>query len=193
MTDEDLKKFYEKNKEKIDRIMELKREEEAKAEEHFRRDYHRTIAALDELRGALSDMAGEPEDFDRRYDSIHDRGSHAYHRIYDDARRYKGRAEEEINDRLSFLSDPDLQKHVLGAGMEMLAAFGALIRSGPFPDSVKKAVDTGNITRNEEFCSSNPDCKARAKTARKPADEGEQTNSRSVRIEVKKTPKGGKP
>ncbi len=192
MTDEDLKKFYEKNKDKIDRIMEMKQEEEAEAKEHFRRDYRRTIDALDELRDALSDLAGQPEDFDRRYDDYRERGSHAYHRVHDDAKRYKYRAEEEINDKLSFLSDPDLQKHVIGAGMEMIAAFGALIKSGPFPDAVKRAADTGNITRNEEFCNNNPDCKVRAKAVKK-APETEEPNARAVKIEVKKTPKGGKP
>lgn len=189
MADEDIEKFYQKNKEKIDRIIEMKKEEEAIARDRLRSDYHRTIAALDDLRDALSGLAGDSEDFDRSYERIHDRGSHAYHRVHEDVRHYRERAEERIDDRLSFLSDPDLQKHVIGAGMEMVAALGAFIKSAPFPDSVKNAVDTGNITRNEEFCSSNPDCRARAKSKSAPREE---EKPRTVKIEVKKSQKDGK-
>ena len=94
--------------------------------------------------------------------------------------------------RVMGLAREMLQARVIGAGMEMIAAFGALIKSGPFPDAVKRAADTGNITRNEEFCNNTPDCKVRAKAAKK-APETEEPNARAVKIEVKKTPKGGKP
>ena len=199
MTDEETREFYEKNKEIIDRIIAEKAEEKSK-EEKFRDDYLRAMDAADGLRDALSGFIRSQSEYADRFG----RGEYERFRLHREleAERARARAMElrararedfyeardtvngDFDEFFGFIADPDFQKHVIGAGMELIAAFTRLLQSGPFPESVKDAVKVSNLVRNEEYCRQNPDCRARA-----PKEGGAQkADPESIKINVK--PKG---
>ncbi len=189
MSNEDTQEFYEKNKEIIDRIIAEKEAEKAQArsrEEKFREDYLRAMDAADDLRDALCGYAREQSEYFDRFG----RSEMERMRLHAQLERERSRARMyEARDRFNadfdkmfgFISDPEIQKHVIGAGMELIGAFTALLENGPFPETVKEAVRVSNVVRNEEFCTQNPDCKVRARRSEAP-------KSGSVKIDVK--PKG---
>lgn len=189
MTDEDIEEFYKCNKEKIDRIIEMKAEQEKKsgkddgAGEAYEDDFRHIMGTIDGLCDVVEDVFG------RYAERASPNGGPGRHGIRDGVKHYRGKAEEKVGEKLSFLSDPELQRHVIGAGMEIIAAMGAFIRCGPFPESVKNAVNTGNMMRNEEFCGNNPDCRAR--TAAKKEDATGTSSKRAVKIEVRNRPGEG--
>ena len=199
MTDEDTREFYEKNKDIIDRIIAEKTAEKSK-EEKFREDCTRAMDASDEFRNAFFDfMRSQSEYADRFGRSEYER--FRLHRELEAERararmmEMRLRAREDFNEArdtfnrdfdeyFGFISEPEFQKHVIGAGLELMAAITALLSSGPFPDAVKDAVKASNLMRNEEFCRQNPDCRARGRGEPTPKKE----ESGAVRIDVK--PKG---
>jgi len=190
MSNEDTREFYEKNKEMIDRIIAEKEVEKAEGrskEERFREDYLRAMDAAEDLRDALFGFAREQSEYADRFGrSEYERAR--IHMLLEEerarARMYEARDRfnRDFDHMFGFISDPAIQKHVLGAGLEMIAALTALLQNGPFPESVKEAVRINNMVRNEEYCSQNPDCRVRSHR------EEPKKSSSSVRIDVK--PKG---
>ena len=78
------------------------------------------------------------------------------------------RFNEEFDEFFGPFSDTGFQKHLVGAGLELWMALNALIRAGPFPDSVKDAFTEADRNKNAEFCVKNEQCD---KKSSKRADE----------------------
>ena len=189
MSNEDTQEFYEKNKEIIDRIIAEKEAEKQQArskEERFREDYLRAMDAAEDLRDALFGFGRAQSEYLDRYGRSEFERMRMHSMLESErfrARMYESRDRfnADFDKMFGFISDPEIQKHVLGAGMELIGAFAALLENGPFPETVKEAVRVSNMVRNEEYCSQNPDCKVRARRTEEP-------KAGSVKIEVK--PKG---
>ncbi len=201
MTDEDLKEFYENNKEMIDRIIE-ERQKETPREDRFREDYTRTLKAVDELRDTLVRYGREQYDFvdarlredeeifrareELRAERARIRFEEARLRAREESRRFRDEAWEEFDGTFSFLSDPIFQKHMIGAGMELFAAFNAMVQNGPFPESFKSMARSVDVSRTEEFCKKNPRCHYR-----NPADDADSAEEKGpVKIPVTKKEPG---
>jgi len=175
MSDQETEEFYAQNKEIIDRII---AEKTAKAsedpEERFRRDYLRTLDALDELRDTMTGFASRQTSYADKYlddeferirarrelesERARLRAEEARLRLREEAYRARDRAGQDFDEVFGFLADPAFQRHIVGAGMELFAAINAMIQSGPFPETIKTASRNGDISRNTEFCRKNPDC-----------------------------------
>ncbi len=203
MNDDELNAFYEKNKDMIDRIIEEKSRETPR-EDRFREDYTRTLKALDELRDTMVKYGREQYDFvdarlredeeiirareQLRMERARIRMEEAKLRAREESRRFRDEAWEEFDDVFSFLNDPSFQKHVIGAGMELFAAFNAMVQNGPFPDSFKSMARSVDINRTEEFCRKNPRCHYRAGDE---AEEAPAENREPVKVTVTRKKKTG--
>ena len=197
MNDE-VREFYENNKEMVDRII-AEQKQEVPREERFREDYLRALDAVDKLRDTMTGFVSEQSEYMDRFSRreyerfrVHQeleieraraRAAERRARMREEMLIARDRFSEDMDDAFGFLADPDFQRHVIGAGMEMFAAFNALIQSGPFPESFKSAARMGDLSRNTEFCRKNPDCRAR-RTA--DAEDAPAEKPRSVKINVTK-------
>lgn len=57
--------------------------------------------------------------------------------------------------------DPDFQRHMATAGLEVLLAFDALINAAPLPEFAKEAAEKARETRDnatKAYCAKNPSC-----------------------------------
>lgn len=216
--DDETQKFYEDNKEMIDKILSKSKEEGADSEkayleEMLRRaaferrmrmeyesekarrkafesadkaysDYRygrgRTEEAFDEARDHLREFSGRQGDY--LLDLLYDEGDRAREELDRGRRYFDSRYESDIgrirgardsarrvfndgfDDIFGPFCDPRFQKHLVGAGLEMWMALNALIRAGPFPESVKEAFEDADRNRNSEFCRKNEYCE------KKPSD-----------------------
>ena len=67
---------------------------------------------------------------------------------------------------------PEVQKHVVGAGIEMMLGFNAFLKAIPVPDKVQPYIDKVVEARENAsaaYCAKNPDCprkKAAAQSAK---------------------------
>jgi hypothetical protein len=77
----------------------------------------------------------------------------------------KEKAEDAFKSVISLFFNPDIQKHFVKAGMEILAGVEEAIRNMPFPDFVKETMDKASDTKDEivkdVMCESNPNCKVK--------------------------------
>ncbi|MCQ2079532.1 MAG: hypothetical protein MJZ38_05730 [archaeon] len=225
--DDETQRFYDENKEMIDRILAQSREtggsDAAYAEEMVRRaaferrarmEYEaerarreafdkadaaysdfkygrdRTMQAMEESRDHLRDYSRRQGDYllnmlFEELDHMRDtafRGRQYVHDRYasdrDAARESRDHLRQMFNegfdDVFGPISDTQFQKHMFGAGLELWMAFNALVRSAPFPDSVKDAFNSAENSKNAEFCSKNPACGRResSEPEASPADDG---------------------
>ena len=123
---------------------------------------HRYVALLfEEADRARSNLDRARRYARERYDE--ERASHAESR-----ERMRQRFNEEFDEFFGPFSDTGFQKHLVGAGLELWMALNALVRAGPFPDSVKEAFTEADRNKNAEFCVKNEQC---SKKPSKGADE----------------------
>lgn len=74
------------------------------------------------------------------------------------------RFEETVKDVFRAMFAPEVQKHVIGAGVEMMLGINAFLKSLPVPDKAKGIVDSVEEVRHNvssAYCSANPDCSRR--------------------------------
>lgn len=176
--DDETREFYEKNKEMVDRIL----KERDDSGDKFRESYVRALDAVDNLRDALTDFGRDQISYaDRRITSesqalryrmiMEEERARAHaemmrSRASEDFSRVRSRAEKDFDSIFGFVNDPAFQKHVVGAGIELVAAMSAMIQNGPFPETIKETVRNADLNRTREFCRKNPDCSVRNKAAR---------------------------
>ena len=76
--------------------------------------------------------------------------------------------EESVKKIVSAIFSPTVQKHMIGAGVELMLGFGAILKAMPVPQKAEPIVDKmSEIRRNAQsvYCSKNPECpKKRAET-----------------------------
>ncbi|MEE3478114.1 MAG: hypothetical protein VZQ26_04155 [Methanomethylophilus sp.] len=210
--DKETQKFYDENKEMIDRILsqskaESEDSEKAYLEEMLRRaaferrmrlEYEAEKArrkAFEDADKAYSDIRYGRDRTEEAYEEARDhfrdygraQGDYFFDLLFEEAdrarsnidraRRYardryeeeranraetrervRQRFNEEFDEFFGPFSDTGFQKHLVGAGLELWMALNALIRAGPFPDSVKDAFTEADRNKNAEFCVKNEQC-----------------------------------
>lgn len=80
----------------------------------------------------------------------------------------KDKAKEAAQGVVNMITDPDVQKHFMAVGLELLMGINALMKAAPMPDSVKEMVDKAEDVRksaSDNFCKNNPDCNKKPKPA----------------------------
>ena len=110
------------------------------------------MAFLRENRDRIRDLIGEDAK-----EGMKDRAEKVKERITD----AEDSAEQAMKGFIETLFSKDVQRHFIGAGMEMMLGFDALFRTMPFPDKMRKAADRATGVReniSEMYCEKNPDC-----------------------------------
>ena len=78
------------------------------------------------------------------------------------AEEFKGKAEEKTAEFIAAVTDPEIHKHFMRAGFEILMGAGAMLKAMPMPDKVRSTLDLAKETRErtyEEARAKNPDKK----------------------------------
>ena len=88
--------------------------------------------------------------------------------IKDNAKKAKKKAgeaadatEESVKKVVGALFSQEVQKHMIGAGIELMLGFGAILKAMPVPQKAEPIVDKmSEIRRNAQtvYCSKNPGC-----------------------------------
>jgi len=185
--DSEIQKFYEKNKAMVDKLLDAEGEiwkKECGCPEddermkdytgHIYNDYldgrGRAREVFDENRDSLRDFVDDEFDYlywtmreerERARKYAAEEREYAHKRLeekYGHAKAEAERVRSRIGEITGFLADPNFQQHVIGVGIEMLMAFNAMIRSGPFPDSFKDAADRMEFCKNRTSYRKDPDC-----------------------------------
>ncbi|MDR0778919.1 MAG: hypothetical protein LBE48_05755 [Methanomassiliicoccaceae archaeon] len=76
----------------------------------------------------------------------------------------KEKAEDAFRSIISLFFNPEIQKHFVKAGIEILSGVEEAIKNMPMPDFVKETMNKASETKDEmkkDFCDSNPDCKVK--------------------------------
>ena len=119
---------------------------------------------------------------------IADCGRKAAHEAHDEAGRTKGKVEELAKEAYSMFMDPEVQRHFMAMGMELLAGISAMIARAPIPDRFKE--DAADVEDNlkRTACAKNDNCTAATRMQKvqvvveKSDDErGRRHNRREVR------------
>ena len=75
----------------------------------------------------------------------------------------KDKIESTLKTMVAPLMNPEVQKHFVKAGMELISGIEELVRSAPLPDSVRgnvdKACDAKDALMRDVVCEMNPVCK----------------------------------
>jgi len=75
----------------------------------------------------------------------------------------KEKAEDAMKTIMSIITNKEIQKHFVKAGMEFLSGIEELIKAIPFPDSVKEKMDRASEAKDEfvrdVVCELSPVCK----------------------------------
>jgi hypothetical protein len=83
----------------------------------------------------------------------------------------KDRAEDAFRSLVAMFLNPDIQKHFVKAGMEILSGVEEAIKVMPMPDFVKeamgKASDAKDAIMKDVVCDSNPHCKVKVNKDKK--------------------------
>jgi hypothetical protein len=83
----------------------------------------------------------------------------------------KDRAEDAFKSVAAMLFNPDIQKHFVKAGMEVLSGIEEAIKVMPMPDFVRdtmsKASDAKDTIMKDVVCDSNPQCKVKVNKDKK--------------------------
>ena len=81
------------------------------------------------------------------------------------------KAEDVVTGVISLFLDPEIQKHFVKAGMEMLAGVEELLKKAPMPDKVKETFEKASGAKEtfvkDVMCEVNPDCKVKNKKMKK--------------------------
>ena len=78
------------------------------------------------------------------------------------------RTEKFFSETFEAISDAEVQKHFMNAGLEFLAGISALMQIAPIPDYVKEAASETESNAKQAACKNNKDCPAKNKKS-KPA------------------------
>ena len=85
-------------------------------------------------------------------------GRKAAHDAYDEAERTKGRIEEAAKQTYDMFMDPEVQKHFIAMGMELLAGISAMISKAPIPDRFKEEAADVEDNLKRTACAKNENC-----------------------------------
>ena len=95
-----------------------------------------------------------------------DKGLKAF--IKENAKKAKKKAEEvadatevSVKKVVSAIFSPDVQRHMIGAGVELMLGFGAILKAMPVPQKAEPIVDKmAEVRRNAQsvYCAKNPGC-----------------------------------
>lgn len=91
-----------------------------------------------------------------------DRAGRIYNKETQKAEELKGKAEEKTAEFIAAVTDPEIHKHFMRAGFEILMGAGAMLKAMPMPDKVRSTLDLAKETRErtyEEARAKNPDKK----------------------------------
>lgn len=77
------------------------------------------------------------------------------------AEEARARAEEFAREAYSMFTDPEVQRHFMAMGMELIMGISAMMQRAPVPDFVKDAAGTTERTWKTSACRANEDCGAR--------------------------------
>ncbi len=106
----------------------------------------------------------------------------------------KDKAKEMAQGVVNMVTDPEVQRHFMAVGMELLMGMNALMRAAPVPDTVKDMMDKAEEMRKttaDNFCKTNPDCNKKPKPAApekidiKPVAKKPQTSSAKPKSDTK--------
>ena len=156
--DSDIRKFFEENRVMIERIMEEERAKTKEASEAGKADPKEFI----EYQMDTAKVAAEEE----------------FELVRNFAKDTKQKTEQFFEGMISALSDPEVQKHFATAGIEILMAIDAVVRSAPMPDRFREAAEKAKDARDaatHTYCQKNPDCAAR---------KGGSKNAQKVNIKI---------
>ena len=77
------------------------------------------------------------------------------------------KAEDVVTGVLSLFLDPEIQKHFVKAGFEVLAGVEEFLKKAPMPDKMKETFDKASGAKEtfvkDVMCEVNPDCKVKNK------------------------------
>ena len=150
--DPQVKKFFEENRAMIEELLEQERQ--------------RTKEALE------ADSVDPKEFVDYHADKARETVDKERELVKGLATKGKEKADETLDGVIGALLNPEVQKHVVSAGIEMMLALDSIVRSFPMPDRVREAADKAQETRDamtKAYCSKNPDCGAKKSTKKKSA------------------------
>jgi len=149
--DPELERFAIENKEMIEKIL---LEERTRARE------------------AMENKTRDPKEFVAYHESV---AKDAYTKekelVGDLACHSKQRLEDAAQGIVSMFMDPDFQRHMASAGLEMLLAFDALMKAAPLPEFVKDAAEKAKETRDNAtmaYCERNPSCSKKPRKTQQP-------------------------
>ncbi|MBE6523202.1 MAG: hypothetical protein E7Z62_08810 [Thermoplasmata archaeon] len=91
----------------------------------------------------------------------------------DNAELAKRKGEELIATVFKAFLDPDVQRHFMASGFEILAGLTALVQASPTPDFIKDAVSDFDKNLRVAACRTNEDCLVKRKI--KIAEPAEET------------------
>jgi len=83
----------------------------------------------------------------------------------------KQKAEDAVKGMISLILDPEIQRHFVKAGMEVLSGIEEILKKAPMPDKMKetveKACDARETFVRDVMCEVNTDCKMKPKKTKK--------------------------
>lgn len=145
--DQDMEEFIRNNRDMIEKLLKEEREKIKKAVEDESFGARKFTESQEEM--ALEAFYKNKQEFEQFADV------------------QKKKAEQTAQSFVMMIMDPEFQKHMVSAGMELMMAFEALIRSAPLPDFAKEAAEKAQETRDnvsKTYCEKNPDCVKRTST-----------------------------
>ena len=97
--------------------------------------------------------------------------------LKDNAKKAKAKAEKVTDDTeeafkkvFNAVFSTEVQKHIIGAGVELMLGFNAILKAFPVPEKAQGVVDKMSEFRQnaaEVYCSKNPDCPRKKAEAKK--------------------------
>lgn len=144
--DPEVERFVRENKEMVERLL---KEEREKAKEV----YEKGTASAEEFISYHGEKAKEVYNTEKAL-------------LTDFAEYQKKKAQEAVGGVIAMVNDPDVQKHFMYAGLELMMAIDALIKAAPLPDFMREAAEKAKETRDtasKAYCEKNENCNARKK------------------------------
>jgi hypothetical protein len=92
-----------------------------------------------------------------------DAGRKAAHEALDEAGRARDKMEDAARQTYNMLMDPEVQRHFIAMGMELLAGVSAMIAKAPIPDKFKESAADVEDNVKKTACAKNENCTAATK------------------------------
>lgn len=140
-TDPEIEKFVRENKEMIEKLLQQER------------------ANIKKVMEAESANAKDFAEFqEEKIEEILSKSKEPFEEFAD---CQKDKMEHAAQSVIVMFMDPEFQKHMVSAGMEMMMALEALVKAAPLPDFARDAAEKAQETRDnatKAYCQKNPDC-----------------------------------